>query len=370
MAHVQKKGTRWQARYRGPDGREHAQRFDRKADAMAWLSEQENARNRGTWIDPTQGRIRFEEWAQTWWATTAAGRPSSRARDASYLRCHILPAFGHLPLAAIEPMAVRSWVAGLTAAGKAPATVAKAFQIFSKIMASAVDAKILPSSPCAKVKLPRIEREEMRFLDPAEVARLAGAIHPRYSALVRLGAFSGLRIGELAGLRPERIEPLRRRVVVTEIVTEVQGHLHWGQPKTRAGRRSVTVPGEIMDEVVAHMEKWSTPELVFPSPNGTVLRVNSWRQRFWNPAVKAAGLAPLRPHDLRHTAVALWIASGIQVLEVSRRAGHASTSFTLDRYGHLFPNAEDEAADRLAAFVQPIPAAVEADVVPITGVKL
>lgn len=60
-----------------------------------------------------------------------------------------------------------------------------------------------------------------------------------------------------------------------------------------------------------------------------------------------AGLNPLRPHDLRHTAVALWIAAGANVLEVSRRPGHTSTSFTLDRYGHLFPEADDALSDRL-----------------------
>jgi integrase len=67
------------------------------------------------------------------------------------------------------------------------------------------------------------------------------------------------------------------------------------------------------------------------------------------PAIKAAGLAPLRPHDLRHTAVALWIAAGANPKEVSVRAGHTSVSFTLDRYGHLFPGHDTELRDRLDA---------------------
>lgn len=351
MAHVQRKGDRWQARFRDPAGREHAKRFDRRADAERWLRDQAGAVDRGRWIDPSLGRMAFDEWCKRWWATTPALRASTRARDASYLRTHLLPAFGPLPLVAIDHMAVVSWVADLTAAGKAPATVSKAFQILSKIMQAAVDAKMISASPCTKVKLPKIEREEMRFLNPAEVASLADAIHPRYRALVFVGAWSGLRIGELAGLKRARVDQMRRRIEVAEIVTEVQGHLHWGQPKTRAGRRSIPVPAPIMDELTAHLERYSADELVFTGPEGGVLRVNGWRRRFWNPAVAAAGLAPLRPHDLRHTAVALWIASGSRELEVSRRAGHTSTSFTQDRYGHLFPSSEDEFAERLAKLV-------------------
>ena len=69
----------------------------------------------------------------------------------------------------------------------------------------------------------------------------------------------------------------------------------------------------------------------------------------WLPAIRAAGLAPLRPHDLRHTAVALWIAAGANPKEVSVRAGHTSVAFTLDRYGHLFPGHDEELRDRLDA---------------------
>jgi hypothetical protein len=65
--------------------------------------------------------------------------------------------------------------------------------------------------------------------------------------------------------------------------------------------------------------------------------------------LRAAGLAPLRPHDLRHTAVALWIAAGANPKEVSVRAGHTSVSFTYDRYGHLFPGHDDALRDRLDA---------------------
>lgn len=363
MAHVQKRGNKWQARYRGPDGKERTRRFDAKRDAERWLREKATSVDRGDWVDPTYGRIPFGAWAAEWWQIGSDLRPSSRARDYSYLHTHVLPRFGEIPLGAIDAMMVKAWVADLTNAGKAPATVQKAHQIMAKIMAEAVDAKRIPASPCLKVKLPKIKHQEMRFLEPEEIHRLADTIHPRYRALVLLGAYSGLRIGELAGLKRSRVHPLKRSVEVAEIVTEVSGTLHWGEPKTKASRRSVSIPAAIMDELVAHMDKFSADELVFTGPEGGTLRVNAWRRRFWNPAVEAAGLSPLRPHDLRHSAVAMWIAVGLDALSVSRRAGHTSVSFTLDRYGHRYQGAEDAAADALAKFVvAPKP---DADVVPI-----
>ena len=82
------------------------------------------------------------------------------------------------------------------------------------------------------------------------------------------------------------------------------------------------------------------------------MSLNVWRRRFWVPATKAAGLGHLRPHDLRHTAVALWIAAGAHPKEVAVRAGHTSVSFTLDRYGHLFPGSEEVLNDSLDALAQ------------------
>jgi integrase len=86
---------------------------------------------------------------------------------------------------------------------------------------------------------------------------------------------------------------------------------------------------------------------VFALSNGAPLRTASFRTRVWRPATRAAGLEGLRIHDLRHTAVALWIAAGAGPKEVATRAGHTSVSFTLDRYGHLYPEADRELRDRL-----------------------
>jgi integrase len=184
-----------------------------------------------------------------------------------------LPSFGGVPLAAISQRDVRAWVAELSARGLAPATLQKCYQLLGKVMGAAVDAGMLAQSPCRRVPLPKVEREEMRFLTPAEVATLADAIQPRYRALVLVGAYGGLRIGELAGLRRSRVDLLRGMVTVAEIVVEVRGVLHIGPPKPRASRRTVGLPRFVVEELAAHLAEPGDPEsFVFTAPQGGPLR--------------------------------------------------------------------------------------------------
>ncbi len=142
-------------------------------------------------------------------------------------------------------------------------------------------------------------------------------------------------------------------------MVEVRGLLHMGPPKTRASRRTVGLPRFVVEELAAHLTgPRDTEAFVFTAPQGGPLRLPAFRGRVWRPAVRAAGLDGLRIHDLRHTAVALWIAAGANPKEVAARAGHASVSFTLDRYGHLYPEADVALRDRLDALygtAQPTP---------------
>jgi integrase len=123
------------------------------------------------------------------------------------------------------------------------------------------------------------------------------------------------------------------------------------------------LPGFVWDALVDDLGEHAGPEIVFRAPGGGYLQPDLFRRRQFNPAVTAAKLDGLRIHDLRHTAVSLWIASGADVKRVAARAGHTSVSFTLDRYGHLHPDSE---ADLLGALDALGRAATEPDnVVPL-----
>ncbi len=322
----------YRARVPGPDRREVSRTFRRKVDAEQWVREQKTRRQRGEWLDR--------------WAATRQGRPSTLARDESYMRNHLRPRFGETPVAAIRLPDVVEWVGELQGKGLAPATIGKAHQLLTAAMQAALDAGLIASSPCRNVPLPKVERHEMQFLTHAELARLAAAMDERYRALVLVLGYGGLRIGEAAALRPSRLHPARREVEVAETAAWVRGHLHLGQPKSRAGLRRVALPEPVWDALTEHVQSYAT-EWVFPAPGGGVLQPTSSRRRFWQPATEAAGLAGLRVHDLRHTAVSLWIEAGADVKRVAGRAGHSSVAFTLDRYGHLYPDADAALADRL-----------------------
>ena len=364
-------GDNWEAAYWHEGQRIVADHhFATKEEANAWLDAKNTEIRAGRWIDPAGRKLKFSEWAELWKTTTVDLRPSTRERDLGYLNRYVLPTFGHQSIGKIDYMAVSKWVAEMLDPGPKPwwdvdnepdrprrplsaSTVTKAGQVMGKIMAMAVRAGKISSNPCEGIKLPRIERREMRFLNTAEVDQLARAIDPAFRAVVYLGAFGGLRAGELFGLRRDRVDVLRRRVDICETVVEVAGLLYVGPPKTRAGHRIVPLPQIAVDALVEHIRTHpgDPSDYVFSAPHGGPVRLASWRSRFWNPAVKASGLAHLRSHDLRHTAVALWIAAGASPKEASVRAGHTSVSFTLDRYGHLYPGSEDEVNDRLDAMV-------------------
>lgn len=346
MASLEKRGATYTVRYRDASGRQHRESFKRLAPAKARLATVQADLARGEWIDPARAKQTLTQWWATYWASTVDLRASSRARDESYFRNHIAPTFGDTPLAAINHAAITGWVAELVAKGLAPATVLKAKQILSKALAAAVDSEVLKSNPAARVKTPKVERHEMMFLAPEQVTDLAERIDDRFRALVYVGAYCGLRIGELAGLKRTRVDLLHRRIEVAEIAVSVAGRIVVGPPKTAAGRRGVPVPSAIVDVLGDQLGRVDG-DLVFPAPGGGYLRPELLRRRYWAPAVAGAGLDGLRLHDLRHTAVALWIAAGASPKAIAAWAGHASVVTVLDRYGHLLPGHEDAVADRL-----------------------
>lgn len=340
MAFVERRGPkRWRARYRGPDGRERSQTFDRKVDAERFLAEMQVAKNRGAWVDPRAGRIPFGEWAAECYAARVDLRESSRARDEAYLRLHVLPHFDRVPLTRIERRAVQDWIGVLSAKGLAPATVRACHRLLSGMLSEAVEARLIGQSPCRGIKLPRIPRTEQRFLTAIEVERLAEGIGSQFAPLIYFGAYLGGRWGELVGLKRERLNLLRRQVQIIGTLEEVRGQLRYAEEtKTSASRRLITIPAFLCEILARHLERAPASEFVFTGPQGTLLRRSNFRRRHFKPALAAAGVDPeLRFHDLRHTCAALMIEQGAHPKEIQERLGHSSIKTTLDLYGHLMP---------------------------------
>lgn len=154
--------------------------------------------------------------------------------------------------------------------------------------------------------------------------------------LVLTLGYCGLRWGEASALRVHSVDLERGRLYITEGVTEVNGELVFGSPKSHQTRR-LPVPTFLLDELRGEVDGRGPDELVFPSPQRAVMRVANFRRGYFDRAAKESGVPGLVPHELRHTAASLAISAGATVKSVQRMLGHASATLTLDRYGHLFP---------------------------------
>jgi integrase len=217
-------------------------------------------------------------------------------------------------------------------------------------MSAAVDARLIAQSPCQGIKKPRVPRRKQRFLTLDEVETLADALDAYYRPLLYSAVYLGARWGELAGLKREHLDLLHRRALIVGSLEEIGGRTRW-LPETKSGtsRRVLSVPAFLVDVLAAHLAAAPPSEFVFTSKRGSVLRRSSFRSKVWLPAVAAAGLSPLRFHDLRHTCASLLIAEGAHPKEIQARLGHSSITTTLNVYGHLFPSLDERLAERLDA---------------------
>jgi integrase len=354
------------ARWRDPAGKEHSRTFTRKLDADRFLLSMEDSKLRGAYVDPKAGKASFGEWADEWLETTAALQPSTRKDYRNLLRNHVRPAFGDLSLAAAnDTLLIRKWLARMQAAGLGAKRVRKAHAVLRLILESAVEGKRLATNAAAGMKrLPKVERQEMHFLDARQIEALAEAIRGPYGVLIRFAAYSGVRPAELAALQVRRLDLLHGAARVIVATTEVDGRLETGPTKTYE-HRTVRLPRFLCEELAAYLAGRShKPEdLVFAAPQGGPLREGNFMRRHYRPAVAAANallleearpgerpaLLPegLRMYDLRHSCASLLIAKGASVKAVQKQLGHKSATMTLDTYGHLWPDETERLVERM-----------------------
>jgi integrase len=337
---------RYQVRYRSADGRyvTAPRTFETKGDAGRYLSKVEADLLRGEWTNPRLGRTTFGEWADRWLDSTVNLRANTKAGYRSILRRYLRPAFQSYPLASIDVLVIRTWLARLEVEGVGQATRAKAYRLLARILGAAVEARYLGVNPCSIRGAASDGTSEMQIATVEQVAAIAEQIPARYRALVLVAAFGGLRWGELAGLRRKHIDLEAGRVTVAEQLVEVNGVFSFGPPKSAAGRRTVTLPAVVVEALAEYLARFTatSPEaFVFLSNQGKHLRRSNFNRRVWQPATRAAGVEGLRVHDLRHTAGTLATAAGGSLREVMDRLGH-STTVAAVRYQHVM--AERDAA--------------------------
>jgi integrase len=343
---TRKRGTGWRVRWR--DGsRNRARTFDRKADALAFEAETRRRRHAGDVRPLDAGRETLQEFAEEWWRLYAVPNlaRTTLASYASLWDAHVLPRLGATPLRELDPLSLASFRAELTAEGVGPASTRRVMVILQGVLERAVEWQRIPANPARAVRKPPQRRERaVRPLSPLDVERirahLVAGSRLRDAVLVSVLAYAGLRPGEALALTWAHI---RERTILVERAVAL------GELKTTKTARTRTV--RLLAPLAADLLEWRVSRgrpvddaLVFPARGEAVWGDDAWRywrRRIFAPAAKAAGLdSPVRPYDLRHSFVSLFLAEGASVVEIARQAGHSPT-MTLSTYAHLF----DEAAD-------------------------
>lgn len=346
------------------------QTFAEAADANAWLSAIEASMSAGDWRPPELARETFGDYGRRWLAHRPDLRPTTLELYSILWRKWLEPSFGEAALGAMTPEAWRTWYVEQTAAHPGSTQPGKAYRLARAILNTAVDDGLLKSNPCRVKGAGREHALERPIAMPDQVARLAGAIDPRWRPMVLLAAYCSLRFGELAGLRRSKVDTLHRTVTIEEQAVELAGgRVQFGPPKTAAGRRSVAIPGEVAAILEKHLAArvGSEPDaLVFTSPEGHPMRRTKFRPH-WARTCAKVGLSGLHFHDLRGSG-ATWAATGgATVRELMGRLGHTTPNVAL-RYQHATAERDRMIAEKLdellraAQTVEPEPLA---DVVPI-----
>jgi integrase len=315
-------------------------------------------------VDPHSGKVLFRDFANDWLASRPDLRPRSVRQYRSLLDCHLIPAFGEIPIVDVSPSRVRTWYSAVVAK-KTPGAATSAYRLLRAIFNTAVHDELLAKSPCRiggagadrAVERPKLTRDE--------VEALTNGVPEKLKAAVALAAWGALRRGEVLALRRRDVDPLRSLVRVERAQVELNnGTVLFADPKTDAGIRSVHLPDRAMqvvnDHLAANVE--ARPDsLLFTGRGGVPLRSKTLATAFTK-ARTACGLPHVRFHDLRHFSLTMAAATGASTKELMRRGGHASPAAAL-RYQHATEDRDKAIADALTAME------VRASVVPLGGRK-
>jgi integrase len=277
-------------------------------------------------------------------------KPSALRAHEEALRIKILPELGHLRLSAVTRAAVQDLVDRLVATGKSPSTVRNAILPLRAIYRRAISRSEVALNPTLGLALPAPRGTRERIAPPREASELLEVLTPEDRPVWALALYAGLRRGEIRTLRWSEVDFERGLIRVEQSWDDREGPI---EPKSRAGRRRVPLAKPLRGELAAHKLRvgGGGGELVFGREDGRAINTDSLSRRARS-AWRKAGLFPIGLHECRHTYAAFMIAAGVNAKALSTYMGHSSITVTLDRYGHLLPAHEDEAAAMLDAYLE------------------
>ena len=340
--------------------------YPTKRDAAAaerrFLVDAEDGANQPSDQPPPAAPQTLETFLTDWLEhSSSTRRPTTSVSYDKLVRQHIAPHLGAIPLISLAPADIRSWHATLLRKPKrwggaplSPTTV----RTTHRVLQDALRWELIERNPCDAVIAPRRAEVEMRSWD-AEQSRafLAHVAGDRLATMWRLFLATGMRRGEVAGLRWIDVDLDAERLAVRSTRVLVYTDVQVVEPKTRRSRRAVSLDGGPIAALRAHRanqdterarigDAWTETGYVFVREDGRPVDPDRITHLF-GVAVTECGLPRIRLHDLRHTAATLALTAGVHPKVVSERLGHSSIAITLDTCSHVLPSMQEDAASKM-----------------------
>jgi len=342
-----------------------------KRDANAKLAQLIASVGTGTHIDASKVTVavfvksRIDQWE-------ASGKIGTRTaeRYRQLAENQIDPHIGAIVLQKLTALDVEGWHTTLLTSGRvrggkgglAPRTVRHCHRLLSEALDDAVG-EVLTRNVLKekKAKPPRVPHTEMKIVQDVSTFIDKMKPHKRYYMTSLVGLFAGLRIGEVLALRDGRVD-LKRGVIKVHENLEVTKKfgVRFKEPKTRAGRREVTLPDFLVDALRDHRKallelrmklgagKLKSDDLLFADLDGAPLHPFHYGTN-WSTVAENIGFPEITFHSLRHTHVSQLIDQGVDIVTISKRIGHASPEITLRTYAHMFNRDDGKAAAAINA---------------------
>jgi len=342
------------------DGKRKRQAFygrDR-GEVRAKLDEARNSLRRGQFV--AGPKLTTGQWLERWLRDVAKPkvRPSTLRRYTDLTNLHMVPAIGRIPLERLTPADVRHLLNAKLAAGLSPRSVHHVRSVLRTALHHAERDGLVQRNAAALAESPRVERKEMKSFTPeqARAFQLGIATDPE-RALYLVALDSGLRQGEILGMRWQDVDIESGVVRVSHALQRVEGKLVLVELKTKKSKRTVklgVIAAKALREhratqVVEQLRlgsKWIEYGLVFVGAHGTPLDNTALTKRFQK-LLASIGLPRMRFHDLRHSSASLLLAQHIPARVVMERLGHSTINLTLDTYSHVIQSLNQEAADAI-----------------------
>jgi integrase len=304
------------------------------------------------------GSLTLGEFLDRWLSDSVRDTVRQRTyeRHEELVRLHIRPSLGRLKLKVLTPAHVQGFYRDRLDTGLSPATVQKIHVVLHKALDQAVKWNLIPRNVTDAVNAPRPAPKEMRPLAPDEARKLLEmARGDSLEALYVLAVHTGMRQGELLGLKWEDVDLEGNVVRIRRTLTRNKGRLLLGEPKTKKSRRTVRLTETAAQTLREHLERqleemerlgdlYQDQGLVFTTRVGTPINPTNLRRRSFASLLERASLPAIRFHDLRHTCATLLLLRNVHPKYVQELLGHATITITLDTYSHVLPGMGDQTA--------------------------